>query len=238
VEVTQAQRAQLQLLRAQQENLLGQLVGSPAQDFSLAPGRLPAGLPATPPGLPARLLERRPDIASAERAMAAANAQIGVAQAAYYPSLILTPASVGAEATRLADLGSAPALIWSLGIAASLTLFDGGRIDAGVAAARASYAASLATYRQTVLTALREAQDGLDAVQGTAQAAARQQQAVQEQQRSYRISQVRYREGLDHALSLAQAEQLRLNAERSLEQLRGSQFQSSVALIKALGGGW
>ncbi|AUH49704.1 RND transporter [Chromobacterium sp. ATCC 53434] len=236
-----ASRAQRELLLNQRragEDLLATLSGAPAAAFRLAPGKLPDALPAVPAGAPSALLQRRPDIASAERAMAAANAQIGVAKAAYFPQLTLAPTYLGSESTGLANLFSTPALIWGIGLQATQTLFDNGKTAAGVAYAEAGYRAALASYRQSVLQAVQEAQDALGALHGLEQARRLQDEAVRHQDRAYAISQLRYREGLDSALTLAAARQSQLAAQRALVQLRGGQQTASVGLLKALGGGW
>jgi NodT family efflux transporter outer membrane factor (OMF) lipoprotein len=237
----QASRAQLALLRDQrnqQEDALATLTGTAAAQFRLLPGRLPPALPAIPLALPSTLLERRPDIASAERAMAASNAQIGVARAAYYPALTLAPTFVGTESSVLSQLFSARSAIWSLGLAATQTVFDNGRTDAAVDSAKANHAGTVANYRQTVLTAVQETQDALGSVQSLHQARQWQDEAVRSQDVAYRIGLTRYREGLDNAVTLALTEQNRLQAQRVLTQIRGSQFILGVRLIKALGGGW
>jgi outer membrane protein, multidrug efflux system len=237
----ESSQAQLELLKAQrnrQENALATLSGTPAASFHLPPGKLPKSLPDTPLVLPSSLLERRPDIASAERAIVAANAQIGVAKAAYFPSLTLSPTYGGYESNRLANLFSAPSLIWSIGIAATQTLFDGGRTSAGVDFAKAGYVGTVASYRQAVLTAIQESQDAMDTLHELALARQKQDEAVRQQNKAYRISLARYREGLDNALTLAVTQQNQLAAERILSQIQGNQFLSSVGLIKALGGGW
>ena len=225
-----ASRAQRELLLNQRragEDLLATLSGAPAASFRLAPGQLPAALPALPSGAPSDLLQRRPDIASAERAMAAANAQIGVAKAAYFPQLTLAPAYIGSESTGLANLFSTPALIWGIGLQATQTLFDNGKTRA-----------ALASYRQTVLQAVQETQDALGSLHGLDQARRQQDEAVRNQDKAYAVSQLRYREGLDSALALASARQSQLAAQRTLAQLRGGQLAASVGLLKALGGGW
>ncbi|ERE19440.1 TolC family protein, partial [Pseudogulbenkiania ferrooxidans] len=191
-----------------------------------------------PSGAPSDLLQRRPDIASAERAMAAANAQIGVAKAAYFPQLTLAPAYIGSESTGLANLFSTPALIWGIGLQATQTLFDNGKTRAGVDYAEAGYRAALASYRQTVLQAVQETQDALGSLHGLDQARRQQDEAVRNQDKAYAVSQLRYREGLDSALTLAAARQSQLAAQRTLAQLRGGQLTASVGLLKALGGGW
>ncbi|KZE86298.1 efflux transporter outer membrane subunit [Chromobacterium subtsugae] len=236
-----ASRAQRELLLNQRrvgEDLLATLSGAPAPAFRLAPGALPAAMPAAPAGAPSQLLQRRPDIASAERAMAAANAQIGVAKAAYFPQLTLTPTYAGSESASLAGLFSTPALIWSIGLQASQTVFDNGKTRANVGYAEAGYRAALANYRQTVLQAVQEAQDALGALRGLDEARRQQDIAVRNQDQAYAITQLRYREGLDSALTLAITQQSQLAARRTLAQLRGSQLIASVSLLKALGGGW
>ena len=237
----QAAQAQLSLLgnqRQQQQDLLATLSGQPAPALSLSPGSLPTQLPAIAGGQPTQLLERRPDIAAAERAMAAANAQIGVAKAAWFPQLTLSPSYIGYESAQLAKLISAPALVWALGLQASQTLFDNGKTRAGVNYAEAGYQAAAASYRQTVLQAMQESQDALSTLHGLSEAGTRQQQAVDSQRKAYELSLLRYREGLDNALTLAINQQNLLAAQRLQSQLRGSQFVWSVNLLKALGGGW
>ena len=237
----QAAQAQLSLLgnqRQQQQDLLATLSGHPASSFQLAAATLPARLPVIPAGVPADLLQRRPDIAAAERAMAAANAQIGVAKAAWFPQLTLSPTYIGYESAQLARLVSAPALVWSLGLQAGQTLFDNGKTRAGVDYAEAGYQAAASSYRQTVLQAIQETQDALSTLQGLDQASMQQGDAVSSQQHAYDISLLRYREGLDNALTLAINQQSLLGAQRLQAQLHGSQFVWSVNLIKALGGSW
>ena len=239
--LTESSGAQLELLKAQrnqQENALATLTGTPAADFRLPPSKLPSTMPIIPVALPSSLLERRPDVASAERAMGAANAQIGVAKAAYFPSLILAPTYLGSEVNQLSDLFSTPSLIWSIGIVAMQTLFDGGRISASVDYAKAGYAGMVANYRQSVLSAIQETQDAMDNLHELSLARQRQDEAVRQQKIAYRISLTRYQEGLDNALTLAVVQQNQLAAQRVQSQLHGSSFLSLVGLIKALGGGW
>ena len=233
--------AQLELLknqRKQSEDLLATLTGVAAASFGLSSGALPANIPAIPAGVPAKLLERRPDIASAERAMAAANAQIGVAKAAYFPTLTLTPVLGGYESNDLSNLLSAPSLLWSVGVQATQTIFDGGRNRAGVAFAEAGYAAAVSTYRQSVLVAIQEAQDSLGNLHGLDAARQKQEAAVHDQSRAYEITLLRYKEGLDNALTLSTVQQNQLSALRVQSQIRGGQFLSAVSLLKALGGSW
>ena len=239
--LVEASKAQIELLRNQRkqtENTLATLIGVPASSFNLSVGSLPAEIPAIPVGLPAKLLERRPDIASAERAMAAANAQIGVAKAAYFPTLSLMPVLGGYESNGLSNLISAPSLVWSVGVQASQTLFDGGKNRAGIDYAQAGYVAALANYRQSVLVAIQEAQDALGTLHGLESARQKQDEAVRDQSKAYEITLLRYKEGLDNALTLAVVQQNQLAALRVQSQIRGGQFVSAVSLLKALGGGW
>ena len=239
--LVESSKAQLELLknqRKQSEDLLATLTGVPAPNFNLVSGTLPSKTPVIPVGVPAKLLERRPDIASAERAMAAANAQIGVAKAAYFPSLSLTPTFGGFESNGLSNLFSAPSLVWSVGVQATQTLFDGGRNRAGVDFAQAGYVAALAGYRQSVLVAIQEAQDTLSNLHGLDLARQQQDEAVRDQNKAYEITLLRYKEGVDNALTLATVQQNQLSALRVQSQIRGSQFLSAVSLLKALGGGW
>ncbi|HEY4372779.1 MAG TPA: efflux transporter outer membrane subunit [Burkholderiales bacterium] len=234
-------KAQLDLLKTQrniQEDLLATLTGTPAAAFHIAPGKLPTALPQVPLVQPGQLLQRRPDVASAERAMAAANAQIGVAKAAFYPVFNLAPTFLGSEATRIADLFSAPSLIWSFGLAAAQTIFDGGRAKAGVLFAEAGYRGSVAAYRQTVLVAIQEAQDSLSNVALLDSAQQKQSQAVDNQNKSFQVSLRRYQGGLDNIIALTLVEQNQLAAQRVQSQIRGAQFLTTVNLVKALGGGW
>lgn len=237
----ESSKAQLELMknqRRQLEDALATLSGVPAASFRLEAGTLPATLPPIPAGLPASLLERRPDIAGAERAMAAANAQIGVAKAAFYPSLMLAPTGAGYESNSLTNLVSLPSVVWSFGVQSTQTLFDGGRIRAGVDFAQAGYVAALANYRQTVLVAIQEAQDALGDLHGLDAARQQQDAAVRNQDQAYKITLLRYNEGLDDALTLALAQQNQLSALRLQSQIRGGQFVAAVSLLKALGGGW
>jgi len=237
----EANKAQIELLknqRKQTENTLATLTGVPASSFRLSAGSLPANIPMIPVALPATLLERRPDIASAERFMAAANAQIGIARAAYFPTLSLSPVLGGYESNDLSKLISVPSLLWSVGVHSTQTLFDAGRIRAGVDFAQAGYVAARANYRQSVLVAIEEAQDALGNLHGLASARQKQDEAVRDQNKAYEITLLRYQAGLDSALTLATIGQNQLAALRVQSQLRGSQFVSAVSLLKALGGDW
>lgn len=233
--------AQLEILKTQrnvQENLLATLTGTPAANFNVPVGRLPSYLPAFPVSLPSTLLERRPDIAAAERAMAAANAQIGVAKAAFFPSLLVAPAFFGADSTNLATLFNAPSLLWSIGLTATQTIFDGGRVSANYKFAQAGYAGTVANYKQSILVAIQETQDAMSNLQQYDRARIKQDEGVQNYNRAYQTSLIRYREGLDNAQTLALIQQNQLTALRIKWQLHGAQFLATVALVKALGGEW
>jgi NodT family efflux transporter outer membrane factor (OMF) lipoprotein len=239
--LTETSGAQLEVLKTQrniQENLLATLTGTPAASFKVAPGRLPDVIPAFPVNLPSSLLERRPDVAAAERAMAAANAQIGVAKAAFFPTLLLAPAFIGGDSNYATTLFNLPSLIWSIGLTATQTIFDGGRTSANYRFAKAGYAGTVANYRQTVLVAIQETQDAMSNIQQYDRARSKQDEAVNSLNKALRVSSIRYREGLDTAQTLALLQQNQLTAERTKWQMHGNQFLANIALVKALGGGW
>lgn len=223
--------------RAQFEHAIATLVGAPAPTFSLPPVRRDLQPPAIPLGLPSDLLQRRPDVASAERAMAAANAQVGVATAAFYPSIILAP-SVGEESRMLGALFDAPSLLWSLGVSATQTLFDAGRTRANVDFAKAGYEASVATYRRAVLVAMQEVEDGITGVAALDRATAQANVAVASAQRVLDMSSARYEGGVATYLDVITAQQSLLTAQLQAAQLAGQRQLVATALVKALGGGW
>lgn len=223
--------------RTQFEHAIATLTGTAAPLFALAPEvRVPAP-PAVPIGVPSDVLERRPDVASAERAMAAANAQIGIAAAAYYPSIILG-ASYGDESRVLAQLFDAPSFIWSLGVSLAQTLFDGGRIRANTEAARANYEAAVAGYRRTVLTAMQEVEDGITGLAALERAHAQATTATASATRVFELATTRYEGGVATSLDVITAQQGLLNSERLAAQLAGQRLLTSVFLVKALGGDW
>jgi len=233
-------RVQAQLLvnqREQFEHAIAALVGVPAPQFAIEPKVLDVKAPPIPLGLPSDVLQRRPDIASAERAMAAANAQIGVAKAAFFPSLTLTP-GIGWESTQFATLLSAPSLMWTLGATVGQVLFDGGRRAANVKYASEGYRATEANYRQTVLNAFQQVQDGITGLSVLDGAARQSQEAVGDARRLLSLANDRYSGGLVAYLDVITAQQSLLNIERQDAQIRGQQMTLSVALVKALGGGW
>ncbi len=215
---TRAERTALERRRAEIEHALAVLVGKAPAELSLAPQPLAFAPIAVPAGLPSSLLERRPDIAAAERAMAAANARIGVARAAWFPRLTLTGLLAGT--------------------ALSLTVFDGGRRAANERGAEAAYEEAVAAYRQTVLGALREVEDGLSGLRLLAQQAAEQANSVQSAQRAADLSGTRYRAGYVNYLEVIDAERQVLATRRAATQIERERALATVALIRALGGGW
>jgi multidrug efflux system outer membrane protein len=237
LDATRTQLTLLQKQRAALEHALATLVGTPANSFKLDADTLPAWTPPVPVALPSDVLQRRPDVASAERAVAVANAQVGLAGAAWFPSITLS-ASGGWEARDLAKLIDAPSLLWAIGANVAQTVFDGGRTRAKEDQAKAAHELALANYRQTVLRALQEVEDGLSALNTLDTAQAQSQAAVQSAQKVLDIAQDRYAGGVSTYLDVVTAQQNVLNNQRLSTQLRGQQLQASAYLIKALGGGW
>jgi multidrug efflux system outer membrane protein len=234
---TKAQAQALGLQRSQLEHAVAVLAGRPASEFSL-PSSPWSGLPPSiPPGLPADLLARRPDIAEADRYVAAATAQIGVAATAYLPQLSLT-GFAGFEGTNTASLFSWQNSIASLGAAALTPLFNGGRIRAGVDQARAAYRGSLAQYEKTVLTAYQEVEDQLAALRILAGEAQAETDAVADAKRAEEIAMNRYKAGLVGYLDVLVAQTTLLSNQRTAEQISGQRMVATVVLVKALGGGW
>jgi NodT family efflux transporter outer membrane factor (OMF) lipoprotein len=234
---TRTQAILLQQQRKQFEDAIAVLVGQPAPDFHIASRVLNAEPPALDAGLPSDLLERRPDISEAERQMAVANAQIGVAQAAYYPSLPLF-AQGGWQAGDIAKLANASSAFWALGANVVQEIFTGGARRAQVQFARAGYDANVASYRQTVLAAFQEVQDEVTGLSVLTQAQQTQQEAVDAARRTLNISTSRYRGGLVSYLDVVTAQRDLLADEQQLAVIRGQRLVSSVLLVKALGGGW
>lgn len=233
----QARRIECQLARAQLEHAIAAALGFAPIELELpATFTLPV-LPELPAGLPSELLQRRPDIAAAERDMAAANARIGVARAALFPSLTLD-ASLGRRASVLDELFRAPNRFWALGADMLLSLFDGGQRRAHEAQMQAEYDAAVAAWRQTVLNALREVEDLLAARRLLAQQAETQRAAVQAARRAENIASNQYRSGTVSHLEVLTTQSNRLAAENSLWDIYSRQYSTAVALIAALGGGW
>jgi NodT family efflux transporter outer membrane factor (OMF) lipoprotein len=237
LESTQAQDIATGIMRAQLEHAIAVLIGKPPGDFSLKPAPLTVEIPPAPVGLPSTLLERRPDVASAERKMASANAQIGVAIAAFFPTISLS-GSYGAESTSFGTLLNASNRVWSLGAQGAETVFEGGERIAQVRAARAAYDEQVATYRQAVLSAFENVEDELAAVAILSHQAEVEDQAVRDAREAERVITNEYTAGTVDYTTVVTAQTTTLTNEQSALSVRGSRFTASVALIQALGGGW
>jgi NodT family efflux transporter outer membrane factor (OMF) lipoprotein len=227
----------LRKLRSQFEHAIATLTGTPAPSFAIEVAVKELAPPAVPLGVPSDVLERRPDVASAERAMAAANAQIGVARAAFFPSVTLGP-SIGVDSRTISALFDAPSLLWSIGVAATQTLFDGGRISANVNFAQAGHAATVANYRRVVLFAMQEVEDGITGLAALERASDLSRAAVASSQRVLDMATARYEGGASTYLDVITAQQSLLGSERQAAQVRGQQMLTAVLLVKALGGDW
>ena len=235
---TEAEAAALANQRAALQNSLAVLAGVAAPDFAFAvTTNALATPPAVPAGLPAALLERRPDIASAERALAAANARIGVAKAAFFPAISLT-GGAGYASGEIDSLFRADSRAWSIGPSIYLPIFQGGRNRANLERSRGAYDEAVAVFRQRVLVGFREVQDALTATQLLADQAAAQQRALVAARRAASLAQTRYDAGLVSYLEVLDAQRTSLATERASAQLAALRLNTAVALIKALGGGW
>ncbi|PRC91432.1 efflux transporter outer membrane subunit [Solimicrobium silvestre] len=235
---TEAQAIDFDVARAQMEHAIALLVGKPASTFSIAQvDKFDTQIPVLPLGLPSALLERRPDIANAERLVAAANAQIGVSKSAYFPDLTLA-ATGGYQSSGLANWISLPNRIWSLGPSLAETLFDGGARKAVTDQAIAAYDASVANYRQTVLAGFREVEDNIAALRILEQEAKKQEEAVKLSRRSVELMIKQYEAGLITYLDVITVETTALSNERVYVDLLNKRLSANVLLIKALGGGW
>ena len=232
-----AQLPTITLARARFEHALAALTGQPASGFSLAERPLNQEPVVIPAELPSALLERRPDIAAAERRMAAANAAIGVSKAAYYPAVRFNGLA-GLQSLDAGTLFNWPSRLWAVGPSLSLPLFEGGKLRATVRQAEASYAETVAHYRETVLRAFAEVEDQLAAQRLLADEYAQEIAALQSARRQLEIANNQYRSGLVTYLQVAVAQKAVLELERAIARLRGQQYAAAVALIKALGGGW
>jgi outer membrane protein, multidrug efflux system len=228
----------LRRTRSQFEHAIATLTGTPSPSFGIVAEVKRLAPPAVPIGVPSDILQRRPDVASAERAMAAANAQIGVATAAFYPNVTITPTFYGGESVSLSTIFSAPSLIWALGVTVLQPVFDAGRIRAGVAFAKGGYDLTVANYRRTVLVAMQEAEDGITGLAALDSATAQAQVAIDSTKRVLDLANDRYEGGVATYLDVITAQQGLLNNERLAAQLQGQQLLTSVFLIKALGGDW
>ena len=230
-------RAGLARSRATYEHAIALLIGQPPADFALAPQPWVAQVPMVPPGLPSELLLRRPDVAAAERAVAAANARIGVARAAWFPSLTLS-ASLGGSATTLSRLVSAPTLTWSLGAALAQTLLDAGARDAAVAQAVAAHQGASASYRQSALNAMTQVEDQLTALGALATQIEHQRSAADAAAGAEERIMNSYQAGISAYTAVVTAQAASLSARRTLMQLQLQRQQAAISLIQALGGGW
>jgi NodT family efflux transporter outer membrane factor (OMF) lipoprotein len=239
VTLANAQAAAVGLMtnRAIYEHAIATLIGTPAGAFALPRKALVTSPPAIPVGIPSDLLQRRPDIAAAERTLAEANAQIGVAEAAYYPSLTLS-ASGGLAAATLGALFAAPTLVWSVGASASETIFEGGLRRATVALDKALYQADVAAYRQTVLTAFQEVEDQLASLRVLSQQVVEQERAVVAARRFLELALSKYETGIGQYLDVITAQTLLLGAEQAFVTLHVGSMTAAVSLVQALGGGW
>lgn len=233
----QASKEDLLWQRAQYEHAIAVLVGKAPADFDLAKQSVSLIVPKIPNTLPSELLERRPDVAAAERRVAAANEAIGIAIAGYFPSLSLS-SSVGTSSSHFSQLFSAATALWSLGASASQTLFDFGANKAKVASSRAAYDATVANYRQTVLDAMQSVEDHLAKSTHVSNQLQAQKNALSAATESARIYRNQYDEGLIDYSNVATTEATRLNNQQSILQTQSVQLQNSVALIVALGGNW
>jgi NodT family efflux transporter outer membrane factor (OMF) lipoprotein len=237
VKTTQAQAIDVGVQRAQFEHAIALLLGKPPAALSIAPEALTAAVPVAPVGLPSELLERRPDIAAAERRMAQANAQIGVAKAAYFPSLTLS-ASAGYQSAAMVDWLTAPSRYWSFGTAIAETLFDGGLRRAQTDQAIAAYDASVADYRQTVLTGFQQVEDNLAALRILEQEAEVQDEAVTLAEQALALALNQYKAGTVNYLSVVVLQAVALTNQRTAVDILSRRVSASVQLITAVGGGW
>lgn len=237
LQTAQSAAINLGIARAQYEHAIAMLIGKPASTFSIAVEPRTSVPPAIPVGVPSQLLERRPDVAAAERNMAAANAQIGVATAAYYPALTLS-ATGGMESSAIQKIFDWPSRFWSVGPSVSETVYDGGLRRATVNQYIAAYNGDLAAYRQSVLVAFQQVEDSLAAVRILSQQIQRQQEAVDSAQSFVKLESERYNSGLDPYIDVVTAQTTFLSSQQSLATLQVQQMTASVQLIAALGGGW
>ncbi|MBT9329507.1 efflux transporter outer membrane subunit [Paracidobacterium acidisoli] len=237
LDAAQVQDTDIGVQRAQFEHAVAILIGKPPAQFSLALTPLHAEPPVIPAGVPSELLQRRPDIAASERRMGEANEQIGIARSAYFPDLTLS-AEGGFEGTTIANWMNWPSRFWAVGPTLAQTIFDGGRRRATSESALAGYDAAVATYRQTSLTAFMEVEDNLAALRVLEQEAQQQNQATASAQESLQLFDNRYEGGVDNYLQVITAQTTYLANERNSIDIMRRRMDSSVLLIKALGGGW
>jgi NodT family efflux transporter outer membrane factor (OMF) lipoprotein len=237
LQTVQSQAINLGVARAQFEHAIAVLVGANPSQFSIPVKPLLTDAPVIPLGMPSGLLERRPDVAAAERKLAAANAQIGIAYAAYYPSLTLS-ATYGYESSNFSHFFNLASKFWSVGPSLSETVYDGGLRRATVNQFITTYNADVATYRQTVLTAFQQVEDSLAAVRLLSQQILKQQQAVTSSEEALKLETARYETGVDPYLNVVTLQTTLLSNQETLASLHVQEMTNSVTLIEALGGGW
>jgi NodT family efflux transporter outer membrane factor (OMF) lipoprotein len=237
LDTTRVQDTDVTVQRAQFEHAIAILIGEPPAECSLAPAPLNDKPPSTPIGLPSELLQRRPDIAAAERRVAEANQQIGIARAAYFPTVTLG-GTAGFAGSQGSNWFGWPSGFWAVGPALAETLFDAGRRRATSESARANYDAAVATYRQTALTAFQEVEDNVAALRILENETQQQQQAVASSQESLQLFTNRYKGGVDTYLQVITAQTVELANERNAIDILRRRLDASVLLVKALGGGW
>jgi NodT family efflux transporter outer membrane factor (OMF) lipoprotein len=237
LETTLAQATALGLQRAQYEHAIALLVGQPASTFSLKPAPREYKPPEVPVGVPAQLLERRPDIAAAERTVAQANASIGVARAAYYPTISLT-GTAGLQSSTMSKLLESSSFYWMAGAAASEVIFDAGKRKAVTRQAWATYRSNAATYRETVLAAFQQVEDNIASLRILSVETGQQDVAIRAAQKNLDLAVQRYRLGINSYLNVITAQISLLSNQQTAISIRMQQMTSSVQLIMALGGGW
>ncbi|MGQ0741122.1 MAG: efflux transporter outer membrane subunit [Alphaproteobacteria bacterium] len=233
----QAELISTELTRARLEHAIAVLVGKPPAELALEPAALTADVPVVPAGIPSALLERRPDVAAAERRMGEANAQVGVAVSAWFPNITLS-GMYGFASNAFSSLFNASNAIWAFGPALAQTIFDGGAREAQIALARANFDQSVANYRQTVLTALQQVEDQLAALRILERQAKVQDQTVKDARLAEQIALNQYRAGITDYTTVVTAQTTRFNAERAAIDVQSQRLQASAGLVVALGGGW
>jgi NodT family efflux transporter outer membrane factor (OMF) lipoprotein len=237
LDTTRALDIDVGVARSQFEHAIATLTGEPASTFSLPPVPLTATPPNIPVGLPSQLLQRRPDIAAAERRVAAANEEIGVARSAYYPTFNLS-GSGGVESTAIGTLIQGPSALWSIGASASETIFDAGRRHAQNQQAQAAYDQTVALYRQQVLQSFQDVEDNLAALRVLEHESKAEQDAVADAERSLKLSTIRYKGGLATYLEVITTQSTALADEQTFANIQTRRMSASVQLIKAIGGTW
>jgi outer membrane protein, multidrug efflux system len=237
LKTTEAQLPFVALQRAQFEHALALLVGQVAPTFRITEQPMNVIPPQIPAGLPSELLEQRPDISEAERIMAAANANIGVAKAAFYPTIMLSGLG-GLQSINAGSLFNASSRLWSFGPTLTLPIFEGGRLRAGLQLSQATYDEMVNNYRETVLTAFQEVEDSLAAQSLLADQYLAESDALVAARKQLDVSNTQFRDGLITYLDVATAESTELTVEFSTVQIRGQQLVAAVTLVKSLGGGW